>query len=507
MMRIFPSALHLMAGLLLLQSCESDTPPASTSVVPPPVEVTPAQDPARLYGVLFSDVQLSGMFDHDGVFATARPLSDASGITKAYALEKNEPDFDLKGFLNTHFEINPAPMPQPDFSNPAIFFEEALRQWTFSYEESYWLMLGLDKLGRVEEMRTLLDQCAAWINTIGHIPQGARGFESSRSNPPVFALMIELLAKHDGQATYRRYFKALEKEYDFWMRGEMQAYNKKEPVERVVYLPEDDMALNRYWDDSDMPRSEAYAADIRTAKEGNRINSLVYRNIRAASESAWDLSSRWIPVGKPTYEINTADIFPVDLNALLYQTEATLKAMHTQLRNEPKAFEMETRMERRKQAMFKYCWNEEKGYYFDYNFATRQQSTAITAAGLYPLFVELATPQRALPVEAVVRSQLLRPGGLLTTTQNSGKVYDSPNGLPGLHWIAWVGLNHYGMGELAAEIRQNWVQTVQANLETEGRLFGFYDVISRQPGKAGDDAFSFQKRDAFIPTAAVFLLP
>ena len=59
MMKIFPSALHLMAGLLLLQSCESDTPPASTSVVRPPAEITPAQDPARMYGVLFSDVQLS----------------------------------------------------------------------------------------------------------------------------------------------------------------------------------------------------------------------------------------------------------------------------------------------------------------------------------------------------------------------------------------------------------------------------------------------------------------
>ena len=283
----------------------------------------------------------------------------------------------------------------------------------------------------------------------------------------------------------------------------MQAYNNKEPYERVVYIPEDDMLLNRYWDESDMPRSEAYAADIRTAKEGNRINSLVYRNLRAASESGWDVSSRWIPAGKPAYEVNTADVLPVDLNALLYQTEATLKTMHAQLRNETKAFEMETRMERRKQALFKYCWNEQKGYFFDYNFATGQQSNAVTAAGLYPLFVELATPQRAQPVETMLRTQLLRPGGLLTSTVNSGKVYDSPNGLPEFQWIAWVGLNHYGMKTLADEIRQNWKLTVGTNLEKEGKLFGCYNVVTGLPCQTESDAFSLTKRDAFIATAAV----
>ena len=61
---------------------------------------------------------------------------------------------------------------------------------------------------------------------------------------------------------------------------------------RVVLLP-DGSILNRYWDDNDSPRPEAFTEDMHVAKLSNAAATEVYRNIRAAAESGWDFSSRW----------------------------------------------------------------------------------------------------------------------------------------------------------------------------------------------------------------------
>ena len=50
----------------------------------------------------------------------------------------------------------------------------------------------------------------------------------------------------------------------------------------------------------------------------------MYRDLRAAAESGWDFSSRWLADGKTLSSIRTTDILPVDLNSLLYKLEITI---------------------------------------------------------------------------------------------------------------------------------------------------------------------------------------
>lgn len=516
---------------LIFGSCVSEPPVGKKGNVASDTSINvPFKDPVDLYGILFSEVQFGGIFEDDLVFAQAKPLKTPSEINKAYAFGKNEEGFDLATFIAENFELNSESVTQKDYPDVSGFFdrdlilspEVAAANYLLTmenahflnggpgmetgYEDAYWIMLGLEKMGRIEDIRSMMDNFAAWINTLGYIPAGNRAYQQSRSQPPVFALMVELLAKYDGPAAFRKYFKVLEKEYDFWMRGETQAYNRNEPVEHVVLIKEDDTVLNRYWDDRDMPRSEAYAADIALAKSGNLINSLVYRNLRAASESGWDLSSRWKAASEDWYMAQTTHILSVDLNSLLYQTEATLLKMYRQLKNDPKAYDMEVRMERRKQAMFKYCWNEEKGYFFDYDFVEGKQSENLNLAGVYPLFVNMATPQRAFAVAEVLEKELLKAGGLVVSTENSGKVYDAPNGLPGLHWVAINGLENFGKPELADEIRQKWMNTVRLGQKETGQFYGFYDVIHQKPGTVVPKyGFGRQKLASFAPTAAILL--
>ena len=86
----------------------------------------------------------------------------------------------------------------------------------------------------------------------------------------------------------------------------------------------DGSVLNRYWDDLATPRDESYREDLETARSSKRPAAEVYRDLRAAAESGWDFSSRWLADGKTLATIRTTDILPVDLNSLLYKLELAI---------------------------------------------------------------------------------------------------------------------------------------------------------------------------------------
>ena len=69
----------------------------------------------------------------------------------------------------------------------------------FYYWDSYFTMLGLIPDGHADLARDLVDDFSYLIETYGHIPNGARTFYLSRSQPPVYYLMVGLLNPRPGQ--------------------------------------------------------------------------------------------------------------------------------------------------------------------------------------------------------------------------------------------------------------------------------------------------------------------
>ena len=63
-------------------------------------------------------------------------------------------------------------------------------------------MLGLEQTGKHALAVDLLKDFAFELDRYAHIPNGNRSYYLSRSQPPFFALMVELIARHDGAATY-----------------------------------------------------------------------------------------------------------------------------------------------------------------------------------------------------------------------------------------------------------------------------------------------------------------
>jgi alpha,alpha-trehalase len=357
-------------------------------------------------------------------------------------------------------------------------------------------MLGLQVSKRSDLIESMINNFSHLINTIGHIPNGNRSYYESRSQPPFFALMLDILAEEKGKAiVYSHYQDILKKEYNFWMNNSKQLSNQEVNTSKRVVQLEDGTILNRYWDDCDSPRPEAYKEDIEVAHQApEREASDVYRDIRAAAESGWDFSGRWFADGNRLSSIQTTSLLPVDLNCLLLYMEEKLLDM-AQFSNDLTAINHYTQAtERRKKAIQLYCWDEEQGFFFDYHFQTQARSKIASLAGVFPLFFEVATPEQASKIAKTLESHFLKIGGLVTTLNETGQQWDSPNGWAPLQWIAYKGLLNYGFESLANEIKKRWVALNRNVYQETGKMTEKYNVLDANKSGGGGE---YPNQDGF----------
>jgi alpha,alpha-trehalase len=348
----------VLAALTFAAGCRTTTPaPApAPSAAQPPVTIDARYDPSRALGQLFHDVQLSGIFSDSKTFVDARPLIAPAEIVARYMAARGAPGFGLRAFVEQHFEL-PRPVGEGFRSDTTRTMGEHIRAlWPvltrsadradprssliplphpyvvpggrfreIYYWDSYFTMLGLVESGRLDLVKSMLDNFAHLIRTVGHIPNGNRTYYLSRSQPPYFAAMVGLYAAATDTARALVYLDAMEAEHAFWMDGATRL-TPGEAYRRVVRL-RDGAVLNRYWDDRPDPRPESHKPDYElaaTLPEAQRTT--FYRNTRAAAESGWDFSSRWMRDPSDLRTLETTELIPVDLNSLLYNAERTIAA-------------------------------------------------------------------------------------------------------------------------------------------------------------------------------------
>ena len=158
------------------------------------------------------------------------------------------------------------------------------------YWDSYFIMLGLEQDGRLDLARDTLDNFASLIDRYGHIPNGNRSYYLSRSQPPFFSLMVELIAAHDGDAVLVKYLPELEAEYAYWMDGaETLAPGVGFPPRR----PACRTASCSIATGTIAPRRATNPTARMSRRRGapNRPAEEVYRDLRAGAETGWDFCS------------------------------------------------------------------------------------------------------------------------------------------------------------------------------------------------------------------------
>jgi len=495
-------------------------------------------DPAHDLGSLFQAVQLSGIFPDSKTFVDARPLFPPSVIAARYDSARGVAGFDLRAFVERQFQL-PRPVGEgvavdttrartmedhiralwpvltrpPDMADarssliplPRPYIVPGGRFREIYYWDSYFTMLGLVASGRTDLVRSMLDNFAHLVETIGHIPNGNRTYYLSRSQPPFFAAMVGLYAAATDTAQALRYLDALEAEHAFWMDG-AERLARGGAYARVVRLA-DGSLLNRYWDDRAEPRPESYRPDYELAQtlpEGRR--EALYRNVRATAESGWDFSSRWMRDPKDLRTLETTELVPVDLNSLLYHAEVTIAALR-RVRGRPGDREVADRFTRaaedRRRALVTATYDPGAGFFYDVRWQSGARVTdRPTIAAAAPLYFGLATPEQGRAVAARLERDFLKPGGFVPTLIASGQQWDAPNGWAPLEWLAIEGVRRYGRADLADRARDRWLALNRRTYQTTGKMTEKYDVVDLQRRAGGGE---YPTQDGFGWTNGVAL--
>ncbi|WP_247236207.1 alpha,alpha-trehalase TreA [Telluribacter sp. SYSU D00476] len=466
--------------------------------------------PDELYGKLFKDVQMKRIFPDSKTFADSIPLCDPVLIIERYFHLMHRSDFDLERFVRDNFDI-PEEIKITYKPDPGQTIDEHIEElWTILtrqpqdqqrggsllalpkryvvpggrfreiyYWDTYFTMLGLVESNHSDLIHDMVDNFAYLIDRFGHIPNGNRNYYLSRSQPPYFSLMVKLFSEVEGKEVLSYYLPQLQREYDYWMSG---SDCKGEPFtgkRRVVFLPEG-LCLNRYWDDKATPRPEAYYEDIELAEEAHHQyhadESDLYRHIRAAAESGWDFSSRWLREGDNFASIHTTDIIPVDLNCLMYYLECLLSEAYQVAGQHEMHLRFSHKAKLRAVAIQKYFWDPTRNFFMDYDFRTKKSTECFSLAGTYPLFFKLATNRQAHYVDTYLRLNFMRSGGLLTTLTKSGQQWDAPNGWSPMQWTAYKGLRNYNLNRTADRLRDNWLCLNEKTFKQSRKMLEKYNV-------------------------------
>jgi alpha,alpha-trehalase len=392
--------------------------------------------------------------------------------------------------------------------------------------DSYFIVRGLLRAGRVELARGMVDNFFFEIEHYGAMLNANRTYYLTRSQPPFLSSMfvdVYQAAQKDGhsdKAWLERAYTDLDKDYQMWTRDPHRAgqtglsryydfgegppaeavqdesgfYRKVSeyfflhPAEADDYVVETPPAANQGGSKQEvstlavagMPYS-VQVCDVpltRARPECEKarqfkLNADYYKGDRSMRESGFDVSFRFGPFGAATHHYA-----PVCLNSLLYKTETDLQQISLWLGHGDDAKKWSQRAEERKKFITHYLWNDQQGLFYDFNFQTKRMSTYQYATTFYPLWAGLATPEQAKAVADNLKI-FERPGGLPMSTQETGTQWDLPYGWGNIEMVAIDGLRRYGYNADADRVSYEFLSTVAENFRRDGNIREKYNVVTR----------------------------
>ncbi|TYZ56927.1 hypothetical protein PybrP1_001910 [[Pythium] brassicae (nom. inval.)] len=331
------------------------------------------------------------------------------------------------------------------------------------YWDSYWIVQGLLVSNMKYTARSVVNNLLEYVAEYGFVPNGGRIYYLTRSQPPLLADMVRVVAEagkpESGNGAVdlgylRVALPILEKEYKYWMQEGPSSHIVKVQANGGPFnwSGKREYTLNRYVATVGELRPESYREDFSDAERafGNATNmnsdelkKNFFNEIIAAAESGWDFSSRWFRDGTQLTTIDTSNVVPVELNVILYRVERNLAHFHKLLGNAAAAKVYAKAADARADAVQAVFWHAESLSWRDYLLDSKSLSPAVSASNYSPLWAPDLV-QSLLVAEAAVtslrRSGLLQPGGIQTTTTVTGQQWDAPNAWPPVQDMVIEGL-------------------------------------------------------------------
>ena len=366
------------------------------------------------------------------------------------------------------------------------------------------------------------------IKHYGKICNASRSYYLGRAQPPFLtdlALRTYQATRHESESkdSLRQAILGAIKEYrNYWMTppryDEVTGLNRYRPI-GAGFPPECEPT---HFNHILAPYAQKYNLSIAEVMQSYNDGKIHESDLdtfclhdRAVRECGHDTSNR--------VEGVCADLGTIDLQCLLYKYETDIAFA---IRNEfndhlqiPVAFfapgqdadRVETSAawdraaKKRKQTIDKYCWNEEKGLYFDYNTRTMEQSDYESATSLWALWCGVASPRQASKLVERGLPKFECVGGLSATTEKSRgsiddahpqKQWDYPHGWPPHQMLAWDGLRRYGYNEEAERLIYRWLHMViKVFVDYNGTVVEKYNVTTLDAPHKVDAEYGNQGRN------------
>lgn len=339
---------------------------------------------------------------------------------------------------NPHDDGTLVGLPEP------YFIPSARNDTGFAYEEmyywdSYFIAQGLVGTPREHRVRGLADNLITLMQRFQVIPNSGRFYMTSRSQPPFLSSFImEAFHIERDKRWLEQAISVAKNEYRTVWMGTTQ------PNWRQVFH-----GLSRFYD----------------------INVL---DDLAEAESGWDMTTR--------FERKALSYLPVDLNALLYKYERDFEEAAKILGYNDEAHEWSKRAMSRSAMMKKYLWDDEKGFYFDYNYMTSKLSPVFSLAAFYPMWAGMDDEDTAARImEHLERFEA--DGGLASTAEKPHikspipTQWAYPNGWAPLQMIATQAMERYGYHVAAERLARKWINANLVQFEITGKFYEKYNVV------------------------------
>jgi len=352
--------------------------------------------------------------------------------------------------------------------------------------DSYFIQVGLLQDGEVELAKNMVDNFLYQIENYGRVLNANRTYYLTRSQPPFLTQMVLGVFRKTRDINWlRNSVPQIEKYYQFWTN---EPHLTKET------------GLSRYFDLGDGPAPEVLSderdekgrthydrvkeyyrnneiKDYDLAQYYNRekdvLTDLFYKGDRSMRESGFDPSNRFGP-----FNIDIIHYNPVCLNSLLYLMESeTAEIMKTLGRTQDQSVWLRRADERRRR-INQLMWDEQDGLYYDYSFSEKRVRRYPFVTTFYPLWAGIADAKQAARVVANLHL-FERPGGLQTSTNQSGNQWDAPFGWAPMQLIAVRGLRRYGYAKEADRITVNFLSMILKDFLEHNTIVEKYDVVRR----------------------------
>ncbi len=288
----------------------------------------------KQFSPLFATVQERGLFSDSKTFADAVPLAPAKAILDEWRRRHFTRDAELRSFVERKFRIpaEDAAPPAPATIRPSLV-EHINGLWTvltrtetqkrsagsalplpypyvvpggrfreLYYWDSYFTMLGLRQARRQDIVEHMIVDFGSLIERYGHIPNGTELL----SQPVATAILLFDDGTISGSKR-RRGGLGFIKCAPNTVSG-CKVKTDWSPVKRrdgwYDYGPaKSSTAIGTI---APRLRDEAWREDVALARRTpDRTAGAVYRDVRAAAESGWDFSSRWMRDGKTLAALRT----------------------------------------------------------------------------------------------------------------------------------------------------------------------------------------------------------